>query len=35
MSIYSVAEVFEMLKTYKLTTDKESARRWLLQGNIS
>jgi hypothetical protein len=34
MIMYSVDEVFELLKTYKITTHKESVRRWLRQGLI-
>ncbi|KON83485.1 hypothetical protein AF332_27380 [Sporosarcina globispora] len=32
--MYNVDEAFEMLKTYKITTHKESVRRWLRQGII-
>jgi hypothetical protein len=32
--MYSVDEVFELLKTYKITTHKESIRRWLRQGDL-
>lgn len=34
MDMYSVDEVFELLKTYKITTHKESVRRWLRQGDL-
>jgi hypothetical protein len=34
MDMYSVDEVFELLKTYKITTHKESVRRWLRQGEL-
>lgn len=34
MTMYNVDEVFEMLKAYKITTHKESVRRWLRQGTI-
>lgn len=32
--MYSVDEAFELLKAYKITTHKESVRRWLRQGVI-
>lgn len=32
--MYSVDEAFELLKTCKITTNKESVRRWLRQGDI-
>jgi Helix-turn-helix domain len=32
--MYNVDEVFELLKTYKITTHKESVRRWLRQGDL-
>lgn len=34
MTMYSIDEAFERLKAYKLTTHKESIRRWLRQGVI-
>ncbi|MCM3576279.1 helix-turn-helix domain-containing protein [Mesobacillus subterraneus] len=34
MEIYNVDEAFEVLKANKLTTHKESVRRWLRQGLI-
>jgi hypothetical protein len=34
MKTYSVDEVFDMLKKYKITTNKESIRRWLRTGTI-
>lgn len=34
MDMYKVDEVFELLKTYKITTHKESVRRWLRQGDL-
>jgi hypothetical protein len=34
MKMYSVDEVLEILKTYKITTHKESVRRWLRQDVI-
>jgi len=34
MDMYCVDEVFELLKTYKITTHKESVRRWLRQGDL-
>jgi hypothetical protein len=34
MKMYSVDEAFERLKHYKITTHKESVRRWLRQGVI-
>ncbi|WP_332698902.1 helix-turn-helix domain-containing protein [Halalkalibacter lacteus] len=34
MQMYSVDEAFELLKQYKITTHKESVRRWLRQGVI-
>ena len=34
MKIYSVDEAFELLKSYKITTHKESVRRWLRDGVI-
>jgi hypothetical protein len=34
MKMYSVDEAFELLKHYKITTHKESVRRWLRQGGI-
>lgn len=34
MKIYNVDEAFEVLKTNKITTNKESVRRWLRQGVI-
>src|SRR3954466_3923115 len=34
MDMYNVDEVFELLKTYKITTHKESVRRWLRQGDL-
>jgi hypothetical protein len=34
MDLYSVDEAFEKLKEYRITTHKESVRRWLRQGVI-
>ncbi|PLS15925.1 hypothetical protein CVD28_19895 [Bacillus sp. M6-12] len=34
MKMYTVDEVFNLLKSYKITTHKESVRRWLRQGII-
>lgn len=34
MEIYSVEEVFELLKAYKITTHKESVPRWLRQSDL-
>jgi hypothetical protein len=34
MDLYNVDEVLEVLKTYKITTHKESVRRWLRQGDL-
>lgn len=34
MTMYNVDEAFELLKAYKITTHKESVRRWLRQGII-
>lgn len=34
MKIYNVDEAFEILKVNKITTNKESVRRWLRQGVI-
>jgi|SRR5699024_366618 len=34
MKIYNVDEAFKLLKEYKITTNKESVRRWLRQGDI-
>lgn len=34
MDMYTVDDVFEQLKAYKITTHKESVRRWLRQGII-
>jgi hypothetical protein len=34
MTMYSVDEAFEKLKEYKITSHKESVRRWLRQGII-
>lgn len=34
MKLYDVNEAFELLKTNKITTQKESVRRWLRQGTI-
>ena len=34
MKVYSVDEAFELLKQNKITTNKESVRRWLRQGVI-
>jgi hypothetical protein len=34
LKIYSIDEAFNLLKSYKITTNKESVRRWLRQGVI-
>src|SRR5690625_3475834 len=34
MKLYNVDEAFELLKKYKITTHKESVRRWLREGKI-
>lgn len=34
MKMYDVDEAFEILKEYKVTTHKESVRRWLREGKI-
>ena len=34
MKLYNVDEAFELLKEYKITTHKESVRRWLRKGTI-
>ena len=34
LRVYNVDEAFEILKEYKITTHKESVRRWLREGNI-
>lgn len=34
MKMYSVDEAFDLLSVYKITTNKESIRRWLRQGVI-
>lgn len=34
MTIHTVDEVFERLKSFKITAHKESVRRWLRQGVI-
>lgn len=34
MDTYSVDEAFELLKIYKITSHKESERRWLRSGPL-
>ncbi|MFD1362840.1 hypothetical protein [Lentibacillus salinarum] len=34
MRVYNVDSAFALLKKYKITTNKESVRRWLRQGKI-
>ncbi|WP_096438326.1 hypothetical protein [Alteribacter populi] len=34
MAVYHVDQAFELLKKYKITTHKESVRRWFRQGVI-
>lgn len=32
--MYSIETAFELLKSYKITSHKESVRRWLREGKI-